>query len=117
MKKPGWVLTWIVLGVIAALPLGFAAYYQLTAKARAEELREAEALENSRHYQVIAAMNAEILALQSRRIAHAFGDAAGYEFVMCKNQPPTLEKNKAKCLKYDQYLKDEDEKEKRHPSW
>ena len=110
-------LVQVLVIVLVVVFVGAFIYVQVTAKSDAEQAQEQEK-------RFLADMHAESQAIQANAneqaaqlIAIKLGRVEGDEYRLCKRYPPTLEENKAKCQKYDEYLKKWDAEEKAHPSW
>jgi Na+-transporting NADH:ubiquinone oxidoreductase subunit NqrC len=113
MKK---LILILVVTVVAGI-VGSVIYFQLTAKADKEQADEQMARFDTEMRAKHTAMQEDIDESKAKLITIKLGAVAGDEFRLCKISPPKLEENRAKCEKFEAYLKKLDAEEKQHPSW
>jgi hypothetical protein len=107
----------ILVVALGATFLGAFIYVRVTAKSD-EELAQRQAVaSDTEHRAAMSSMQADIDESKARLITVKLGAVAGLEFRRCKISPPTLEENRAKCRRYDEYLQKWKDEEKQHPSW
>jgi|GEM_PF-5658736 hypothetical protein len=107
-----------LLGIVAVVMfLGAFIYFRVTAQADKEHADEQMARLDTEMRAQNSAIQADIDESKARLITLKLGAVEGLEFRRCKVSPPKLEENRAKCQRYDEYLKKWNDEEKQHPTW
>jgi hypothetical protein len=109
--------TLIVIGLAAAVIVGFIIYVQKVEKADSERARSQALDAEFHHNEVMASLQADIDYQNSRILEYTKGPIAAMDYRLCKSSPPKLPKNQEKCKQLDKFLKKHAAEQEKHPSW